>query len=88
MTTKNQRLIKALSGGQDFTAAQITSRFGIAYPTSAITELRKEGYAIYSNTKYFSNGNAGKVYRLGTPTRRMVAAGYAMLGAYDSGLAA
>ena len=79
--TKISKLVNALTSGSELTAKQITSRFGIANPTAAITGLRSEGYAVYHN---MSNG-VGR-YRIGKPTRRMVAAGYASLGAERSGL--
>jgi hypothetical protein len=41
-----------------------------------ISELRSEGYAVYTN----STKNGKVAYRLGTPSRKMVAAAYAMNG--------
>jgi hypothetical protein len=86
--TKSERLLAALKKGQDFTANQIENRFDIAYPASAITALRQEGYAIYANRKMTTFGEQILTYRLGTPTRRMVAAGYDVLGAHEAGLTA
>jgi hypothetical protein len=44
--------------------------------SARITELRAQGYSIYSNTA--KNGKTA--YRLGKPSRRMVAAAYAAAG--------
>jgi hypothetical protein len=37
--------------------------------------LREEGHAIYLNTRIKSDGEKVSFYRLGTPTKRQVAAG-------------
>lgn len=65
----NTRILKALQTGQDFTANQLRSRFGIRRVSDRISELRKAGYAIYLNTKTTASGNTIKAYRLGTPRR-------------------
>ena len=44
-----------------------------------ITELRQEGWAIYKNAKSI-NGVTTPVYRLGTPSRAMVAAAFKSVG--------
>lgn len=71
--TVTQRLLKFLQSGRDITAAQAQQRFGITNVPARIAELRKAGYAIYLNTKTTFWGRTIKAYRLGTPTRRMVA---------------
>jgi hypothetical protein len=40
-----------------------------------VDTLRKKGYAIYRNSKKAANGTKISFYRLGKPTRAMVAAG-------------
>ena len=72
----NTRILRALKSGNDFTANQLRSKFGIRRVSDRISELRKAGYAIYLNTKTTRNGESIKVYRLGTPTRAQVSAGY------------
>jgi hypothetical protein len=62
--------------GEELTAKQIKSRFGLANPTAAISSLRMQGYPIYCNPK----GQVSK-YRLGTASRRVIAAGYKALAA-------
>jgi hypothetical protein len=37
--------------------------------------LRKEGHSIYLNSRINTNGEKVSFYRLGTPTKRIVAAG-------------
>jgi hypothetical protein len=79
--TKTQALVEAFKTGKELTADQISTKFGLSNPTASITGLRKAGYAIYLN-----NRNGVAKYRLGTPTRKMIAAGYAALGAEGAGL--
>ena len=56
------------------TAAKMQSMFGVANPSATINDLRNEGHAIYLNTRVV-NGEKVSFYRLGAPTKRMVAAG-------------
>jgi hypothetical protein len=57
------------------TAQKMQSVFGVANPSATINELRKEGHAIYLNSRINANGDKVSFYRLGTPTKRVVAAG-------------
>ena len=57
------------------TPQKMRSVFGVANPSALVNELRNEGYAIYLNTRINSNGQKVSFYRLGTPTKSMVAAG-------------
>jgi len=68
-----QKLLKYLQNGRDITANQARAKFGITNVSARMSELRKAGYPIYLNEKTTSQGYTIKAYRLGTPTRRMVA---------------
>jgi hypothetical protein len=57
------------------TAQKMQSVFGVANPSATIDVLRKEGHAIYLNSRINANGDKVSFYRLGTPTKRIVAAG-------------
>ena len=74
--SKSKKLLSALTGGEQLTTKQIRSRFGIANPNAAVDGLRKQGYAIYSNARANKTGKAKNFFRLGTPSRAVVAAGY------------
>ena len=78
-TTKSQALLEALQNGEQLTAKQITHRFGIANPTASVSSLRFDGYAIYANKRTNKRGETYTKYRLGTPSRAVVAAGYRAL---------
>lgn len=79
--TKTERVLSFLQNGNNITDGQAEGRFGIASMGNITRQLRTEGYAVYKNRKTSSNGNRFSVYRLGTPTRRVVAAGYRALAA-------
>jgi uncharacterized membrane protein len=76
--TKTDKLLVALQRGNEITLNQAISRFGFQSPnavTSAVRNLRESGHSVYTNKV----NNITK-YRLGTPNRSVVAAGYALLG--------
>lgn len=76
--TKTEKLLTALQNGSEISTAQAISRFGFDSPnavTSAIRNLRENGHSVYTNRV----NNIAK-YRLGTPSRAVVAAGYRALG--------
>lgn len=83
-TRKSQktRLVTAFNSGFDFTTNQIANRLKVSDSRARylVTELRQDGYAIYRNTKTI-NGTPTPVYRLGAPSRAMVAAAFALVGA-------
>lgn len=72
------KIVNTLSGGKQFTASQLATLFKTTEATVAarVSELRSQGYSIYSNKA--KNGRTA--YRLGTPSRRMVAAAFASAG--------
>lgn len=77
--TKSSRLLEAFMNGEELTGSQIRSRFGIANVTATVSSLRFNGFAIYANQKTDSKGRTKIKYRLGNPTRAVVAAGYRAL---------
>jgi transcription initiation factor IIE alpha subunit len=79
--SKKARVLEALQTGEQFTAKQISARFNVKNPREVVRSLRADGFAIYANERTNSKGQTKSFYRLGTPTRAMVAAGYAALGA-------
>jgi predicted ArsR family transcriptional regulator len=79
--SKTAKVLAAFKNGEQFTAKQIASRFRVGNPNEVVRQLRMDGYAIYGNEKTNSKGATKTFYRLGTPSRKMVAAAYALLGA-------
>ena len=78
-TSKTARVLNALKAGETLTPAQITARFGAANPHDVVYQLRRQGYAVYLNRGTIGSRGRRKAdaYRLGTPSRAMVAAAFA-----------
>ena len=83
MTTKTTQAAKvatALVNGAELTAKQISARYGVKNVRAVISKLRSEGFSIYLNKRVSSfDGETYMKYMVGTPTRAVVAAGYAAL---------
>jgi len=77
--TKQARVLGALQAGEQLTAKQISARFGVKNPTATISDLRYSGFAVYANEHKDTKGRVTVKYRLGTPSREIVAAGYRAL---------
>lgn len=86
--SKTERLknffIRAFNGNfnrDDITAAQAYYRFGIRNLSATVSTLRLDhGLAIYANQKTAEFGNKFTSYRMGLPSRKVVATGYRVLG--------
>jgi predicted ArsR family transcriptional regulator len=74
--TKQARVLEALQNGEQLTAKQISARFGVKNPTATISDIRFSGYAIYANPSKDTKGRVTTKYRIGKPSRAIVAAGY------------
>jgi len=79
--TKTERLLEAFKNGEELTSKQIQNRFGVGNASATVSALRMQGYAIYANPSTNSKGETRTFYRLGTPSRAVVAAGYRALAA-------
>ena len=78
--TKTAKVIAALESGVELTAKQIESRYNVANARAMISSLRMQGYPVYLNKRVSTyNGETYSKYRLGTPSRAVVAAGYQAL---------
>jgi len=78
--TKTNQVLSALKNGEQLTANQIAARYNLGNPHEVIRSLREKGYAIYLNERTNSKGEITQKYRLGTPSRKMVATAYAVFG--------
>lgn len=70
--TAKERVLSFLQkkqGRNTFSVAQGRNYFGIKGVTQVISDLRSEGYPIYTNIRRRGDGSKVKVYRLGTPSR-------------------
>ena len=78
--SKTASILTALQNGEELTAAQIKARVSVGNPHEVIRSLREKRHAIYLNERTNSKGEYTQKYRLGTPSRRMVALAYAVMG--------
>jgi hypothetical protein len=79
-----EKILKFLSKDGPYntlTAAQARARFGIVNVGARIEELRAEGHCIYTNKKTLEDGRRITYYKLGKPTKAMIATAHAILGA-------
>ena len=79
LTTKKAKVLNALQNGRTLSSAQIKAQFGAGNPQAVIQSLRFEGFPIYLNVSTDTKGRSRNVYRLGTPSRAIIAAGYKAL---------
>lgn len=77
MSAKSKVLayLSKTDGYNTLTANKMTSTFGVKNPGALVDHLRKEGHSIYLNTRINTNGEKVSFYRLGSPTKRTIAAG-------------
>jgi len=77
--TKQAKVLAALKDGQELTSNMIKNRFGAGNPQSTIQALRFAGNPIYLNEIKSKTGRTSLKYRLGTPSKAVIAAGYRAL---------
>ena len=68
--TKKQKVLNLLAKGQPVTWGSLRTRFDLTSPRAMIDQLRTEGHMVYINTT-----SAGTTYRMGKPTKSIIAAG-------------
>ena len=79
-TTQATKVIAALENGTELTAKQMSSRYGVKNARALVSSLRMQGYPVYLNKRVSTfDGETYSKYRLGTPTRAVVAAGFRAL---------
>ena len=66
-------LLSHLQTGASVTTKQISGFFGLKNPHRAIHLLRSQGHCVYGNPTVLKSGVVTTKYRIGTPSRRMVA---------------
>jgi len=71
--TKILTFLSKTSGYNTLSVAQAHARFGIKNVGTLVSQLRREGYAIYANMKHRADGSPVKVYRLGRPSASFIA---------------
>ena len=78
--TKTAKVIAALESGVELTGKQIESRYNVGNARALISSIRMQGYPVFLNKRVSTyNGETYSKYRLGTPSRAVIAAGYQAL---------
>ena len=77
--TKSAKVIAALESRVELTGKQIESRYNVGNARALISSLRMQGYPVYLNKRTNGFGDTYSKYRLGTPSRAVIAAGYQAL---------
>jgi hypothetical protein len=74
--TKTFKVLNALQSGERISASQAKKRFGVGNLSAEVSRIRQAGFAVYGNKRVAGNNVEVTEYRLGTPSRRLIAAGY------------
>ena len=74
--TKTYKLFNALHSGDVVTPSQAEKRFGIKNISAEVSRIRQAGFAVYANSRTAGNNVQVTEYEIGTPSRKLVAAGY------------
>ena len=73
--TKTGKLLAALQNGEALTEGQMRVRFGLKNPRATVSDIRYAGFAVYANQHKDTKGRVTTKYRIGRPSRAIVAAG-------------
>ena len=74
--TKTHKLFTALQAGEKVSPAQAEKRFGIKNISAEASRIRASGFAVYANRRMAANHVEVTEYRIGKPSRKIVALGY------------
>lgn len=78
--TKAFKLLEALRAGEQLTPAMAKKRFGIQNIRAEASRLRQAGFSVYATHPHKREGGQKCTkYLLGTPSRKIIAAGYRAL---------
>ena len=68
--SKTQRVINAFEAGKTVTWKTLRNTFDLTSPQAMVDKLRSQGFMIYIN-----KDSKGTSYRMGTPSKAIIAAG-------------
>ena len=74
--TKTFKVFNAMYNGEKLTASEAKKRFGVGNLAAEASRIRQQGYAVYADSRVAGNGVKVTEYRIGTPSRKLIAAGY------------
>ena len=65
-STQKVRMFNLLAKGTEITIAEAAKRLGIANPSAVVSQLRDDGFPIYTNRRKTAQGQTVFKYRLDT----------------------
>ena len=68
------KFLNAMLRGQSVTWTEAQSKFNLSKPRAVVDKIREEGHCVYIN-----KNSKGTYYRIGTPSKALIAAGFAAL---------
>jgi len=68
------KFLNALLRGDSVTWSEAQNKFNLSKPRAVVDKIREEGHCVYIN-----KNKSGTYYRIGTPSKALIAAGFAAL---------
>ena len=68
------KFLNAMLRGQSVTWKEAQTKFNLSKPRAVVDKIREEGHCVYIN-----KNKKGTYYRIGTPSKALIAAGFAAL---------
>ena len=68
------KFLNALLRGNSVTWSEAQTKFNLSKPRAVVDKIREEGHCVYIN-----KNKEGTYYRIGTPSKALIAAGFAAL---------
>jgi len=68
------KFLNALLRGESVTWSEAQTKFNLSRPRAVVDKIREEGHCVYIN-----KNKSGTYYRIGTPSKALIAAGFAAL---------
>ena len=68
------KFLNALLRGQSVTWKEAQTKFNLSKPRAVVDKIREDGHCVYIN-----KNKSGTYYRIGTPSKALIAAGFAAL---------
>tara|TARA_R100001591_G_scaffold24040_1_gene33912 strand:- start:607 stop:861 length:255 start_codon:yes stop_codon:yes gene_type:complete len=68
------KFLNALLRGQSVTWKEAQTKYNLSKPRAVVDKIREEGHCVYIN-----KNKSGTYYRIGTPSKAIIAAGFAAL---------
>jgi len=68
------KFLNALLRGDSVTWSEAQTKFNLSRPRAVVDKIREEGHCVYIN-----KNSSGTYYRIGTPSKALIAAGFAAL---------